>query len=410
MKKRVRNIILLTSLLLFIGIGYTQKTSRKESDKLRTKQKQLQKKINFTKSLLGDTRKNKKLTAQEISLLNRQINYREQLILTINHQIIKIDEQVKENKSIIEALEKDIELLKKQHEEILINEYKRRNKYHKLMFVIASDDFNQGYKRAKYLQQLTTFRKRQVKLITDSQEKLKQKLIDLEKKKAEKIQLLGDKKIEKEQYSSDQETKKLSLNNYKSEEQRLRRVLNDQEKKKRKLATAIRKAIRKEIAASAKKSSSKSYSMTPEAKQLSQQFEGNKGKLPWPVVRGEITGKYGKNAHPVLAGIFVNNNGIDISTSSQAEVRAIFSGTVSSVFVIPGAGKAAMISHGAYRTVYANLKEAYVTKGDKVSTKQRIGVLLPNKSGKASEAHLEIWKISGNGMEKLNPSGWIFRK
>ena len=407
MRKGVRNTLLLLTTFLVLGIVYSQ---QKESEKLRIKQNKLQKKINFTKSLIGDTKTNQKLTVQEINILNRQINYREELILTINHQIQRIEQQITENNAVIESLEKDLTELRTQYGEILLNEYKNRNKYHKLMFVFAAADFNQAYKRAKYLQQLTTYRKNQIELIVSSQQKLQQKLVDLELRKAQKIELSGNKKVEKELYSSDQKNREASLNQLKKEEKRLQSVLNDQEEKKRKIAAAIREAIKKEIAASAKKSSGSKFALTPEAKLASKEFEGNKGKLPWPVVRGEITGKYGKNAHPVLAGIYVNNNGIDISTTKEAEVRAIFEGTVSSVFLIPGAGKAVMISHGAYRTVYANLKEAFVSKGDKVNGRQTIGVLLSSTSDKLSEAHFEIWKISASGMEKQNPAGWIYRK
>ena len=90
-------------------------------------------------------------------------------------------------------------------------------------------------------------------------------------------------------------------------------------------------------------------------------------------------------------------------------MRAVFSGKVSSIFVIPGAGKAVMISHGNYRTVYANLQEVYVKKGDAVEAKQEVGALLPSQDGKISEAHFEIWSISNGDMQKLNPAYWLSR-
>ncbi len=148
-------------------------------------------------------------------------------------------------------------------------------------------------------------------------------------------------------------------------------------------------------------------SLTPEAKELNTDFEKNKGKLPWPVEKGVITSRFGKQAHPVLKGIVIENNGIDITTEKNASVRALFRGEVSSVIVIPGAGKAVIVSHGAYRTVYSNLRETSVSKGQKVETKGTVGTVLTDDNG--SVAHVEIWKITAEGLVKVDPGPWLFR-
>ena len=149
------------------------------------------------------------------------------------------------------------------------------------------------------------------------------------------------------------------------------------------------------------------FTLTPEARELSADFEKNKGKLPWPVERGVITSGFGKQPHPVLPGIIIENNGIDITTEKGASVRALFRGEVSSVIVIPGAGKAVVVSHGAYRTVYSNLREASVAKGDKVETKQPIGTVMTEDN--SSTAHIELWKITSDGVIKVDPAVWLFR-
>jgi murein DD-endopeptidase MepM/ murein hydrolase activator NlpD len=148
---------------------------------------------------------------------------------------------------------------------------------------------------------------------------------------------------------------------------------------------------------------------TPEIEPESAEFEKNRGSLPWPVEKGEITNYFGRNPHPTLAGVFTNNNGIDIGTAKGANVRSVFNGKVTSVFVIPNAGKCVIVSHGAYRTVYANLAEVTVSKGQEVKTKQTLGKLLPNENGGLSEAHFEIWKVTSTDMEKQNPTLWLFR-
>jgi septal ring factor EnvC (AmiA/AmiB activator) len=146
--------------------------------------------------------------------------------------------------------------------------------------------------------------------------------------------------------------------------------------------------------------------MTPEALKLSNSFASNKGSLPWPVTEGVITDRFGQHPHPVLTGIIVNNNGIDISTTKGSIARALFDGEVSSVAIIPGGGKVVMIRHGEYLSVYSYLSDVYVKKGEKVTTKQHLGTLVSEPDKAKTTVHLEIWK----GMTKLNPEYWIFRK
>ena len=197
------------------------------------------------------------------------------------------------------------------------------------------------------------------------------------------------------------------MNDLKISESSLTQELKINNQKRKEIAKAVKKAIEEEIKAIEKKTKSK-FNLTPEGLALSADFKKNKGKLAWPVARGEITSKYGKHQHHVVSTATVDNNGIDISTSKQALVRAVFDGKVTSVMVIPGAGKVVMISHGEYRSVYANLQEVFIQKGDQIGTKENIGKLLPKSNG-ISEAHFEIWKISSEGMNTENPAYWLSR-
>jgi septal ring factor EnvC (AmiA/AmiB activator) len=200
------------------------------------------------------------------------------------------------------------------------------------------------------------------------------------------------------------------LSGLQKEEGRLKEQMRKQEKQRHDLDAAIRKAIETELKASRRlpappKARSRS---PPEARELSADFEKNKSKLPWPVEKGVITSRFGRQPHPVLKGITIDNSGIDISTEKNATVRAVFRGEVSSVIVIPGAGKAVIVSHGAYRSVYSNLREVGVNKGQKVETKQSVGTVMTTDEGNV--AHLELWKITADGMVKVDPAQWLFRE
>lgn len=389
--------------------------AQKKSDKLKRQQREIQKKISSTKNLLEQTKNSKENVFNELALIDNQIEYREELISNINVQIERLNDDVKQTKRDMLMLENSLEELKAEYAEMVKYAYKNRNTEYKLLYVLSSESLYQAYRRVKYIQQFNDQLFSKAESIKKSQLVLAEKAKELERQQNKKQSIRTQNQKEKQTFLSDKTKQNSLVLELKKDEAQLQANLRVAEKKKRELSSAIRRAIEKELAAAAKPKTSGSttsktqgYTLTPEAKLASQSFEANKGKLPWPVERGEITSRFGKHAHEVVKTATVENNGIDISTNKSADMRAVFKGKVTSVMIIPGAGKVVMISHGAYRTVYSNLKEVYVQKGDEVSTKEKIGVLLPQ--GNISEAHFEIWKIASSGLTKQNPEYWISRK
>jgi septal ring factor EnvC (AmiA/AmiB activator) len=225
---------------------------------------------------------------------------------------------------------------------------------------------------------------------------------------------MAQEQAEKQKLAADRSGQQSALTTLRKEEGRLKETQRKQQKQRNDLDAAIRKAIEESLKPKAKPGATGKpatgkldLTLTPEAKELNADFEKNKGKLPWPVEKGVITSRFGPQAHPVLPGIKIDNNGIDITTEKGAAVRSIFRGDVSSVIVIPGAGKAVILSHGAYRTVYSNLREVSVAKGQKVDTKQTVGTVLTDDTG--SIAHIEVWKITADGLVKVDPGPWLLR-
>lgn len=396
-----------STIALFLLLSVCTFGQKKSSATLKKEQEKLAKKIQFTKKLLGDTKNQSATTTKELGIISRQISYRQELINNVNEQITEINKLIMEYNSVIQSMQNDIAQLKDQYREMIRYAYKKRNDYNELMFIFSADNFNEAFKRIKYLKKIEEFRKNQIVLIQKAEEKLKEKIAQLETKKEEKVALISIQDQEKLNFEQDKKVRNQTLQKLKQEESKLLAQLQKQEKEKRDLARAIKKAIEMELSKSNATKTTKGFKPTKEMLLTGKSFYGNKGKLPWPVEKGEITEKFGKNAHPVHANVFTYNNGVDISTVSGANVRAIYEGEVSSVLVIPGAGKVVIIAHGSYRTVYSNLKESYVKKGDKVKTKQLIGSLLPDASGKRSEAHFEIHQITKDGIQKMNPSYWL---
>lgn len=395
----IKYILIALSFMAFVTVANGQ-NGRKE---LERKKSSLKKDIAYKNKLLKETSRNKKNSLNQLRLLNNKIREREELIATITSEVNIIDDEINENKDQIAVLKKDIENLKAEYAEMIRFAYKNRSDYDKVMFVFASEDFNQAYKRIKYLQQYSEYRKRQAAAIKRMEETLTEEVSELEKRKEDKQQLLKNKSSEKSSLAEEKKEQQAVYKGLKSKEKQLKKQIKKKEQERRAIQKAIERIIKEAIRRSSKKSN-RSLADTPESKALAASFTSNKGKLPWPVKKGVITERFGVHAHPILKHIKVNNNGVTISTENGGQARAVFTGEVSRVLVIPGAGKAIIIRHGDYLTVYGNLSDVYVSSGDKVKTKQVLGTV-GTSDGKTS-IQFEIHK--GQSAEALNPAYWLY--
>jgi septal ring factor EnvC (AmiA/AmiB activator) len=389
-------------------VGYSQ---QKESDRLKKKQQELEKKIDFTEKLLESTRENQTALVDNLNLLERKIQYRQDLLNNLDIQLAQLDAQITMIQEEIVRLEGEIVKQKEQYKRMIQQAYKMRNSQASLIFVLSSESFNQANKRMEYLEQLRKYRIDQIRKIEQSMIELEEKLALLEQKREEKKALANNKNSEQSKYVKDREKQKQTIQSLQGKEQELKQELAAQKKRSREIQAAINAAINKEILAEKKKNDANPPSIedTKEVALSNKGFEANKGKLPWPVKKGEITKGFGKQPHPLHPNVFTYNNGVDITTVKQSTVRAVYDGEVTSVIVIPGAGKAVIVKHGNYRTIYSNLQETYVSAGDKIKAKQEIGALLINPSGN-SEVHFEIRKVTSDGnISNMNPSYWLYR-
>tara|TARA_B100000900_G_scaffold414674_1_gene442023 strand:- start:620 stop:1828 length:1209 start_codon:yes stop_codon:yes gene_type:complete len=379
--------------------------AQKKSDLLKKQEKALIKKIENTKLLINQTRATEKLTLSELSIINKQIRYRERLIRNYSFQLKKMDESIGKITRQINALSNTEKILKQEYKNMLVYAFKNRDPNYKFLYIISAPTFTEAFHRMKYIQHYSDYRAKQVDRISSIEVELliKQELLKNEIKN--KKELIKFKRLEKNSYQSDKNTQLQSLNILKKNETILAKELENSNKKRREISKAVKDAILKEIKATEKTKTTK-FSLTPEGIEISKNFINNKGRLYWPVERGEITSSYGKHQHHLVNTALIDNNGVDITTSKNSLVRSVFQGKVTSVLVIPGAGKVVMISHGEYRTVYANLQEVFVQKGEQVNAKENIGKLLAKSNG-VSESHFEIWKISSTGMNTVNPSLWL---
>ena len=400
--------ILFTFLLFVFSTQVVLSQSRKSLEK---KRKQTQREIAYTNQLLKQNKNKSKKSFNQLLILNKKITSRRSLISTIKEEITLLNNKINENQEIIESLSFDLELLKKEYAKMIYYSYKMRNPYDKMIFVLASQDFNQAYKRLKYLQQYTEYRQKQAEAILSVAKIMQIKTLALEEIKNEKTSLLKNQRTETVALSVEKSEQNKILTNLKAQQKDLLAKLRKQER----AAIKLRKKIESIIAEEARKarenkkatSTKTGYALTPEEKIISDNFGANKGRLPWPTKRGIITGKYGKHEHPILKGIIVMNNGVDISTQKGAKARSVFKGKVTRIIKLSGVNNAVMIRHGDYFTVYTNLKSVYVTAGQTIEAKTELGLIYTDiEDGNKTILQLQIWK----GNAKQNPAYWLSKK
>lgn len=389
-------------LIVVILISCTINLFAQNKSDLEKKKKKAQDEINYTNKLLKETKESQKSSYNSLLLIGKNIDSRRELINNISSEVGVTEQKIKDIELIIGFMKEDTATLKAAYAEMVKVAWKNANKYNTIMFILAAEDFNQTYLRLKYMQQLAGFRKKQFMAINSLIEILKIQDQELRNAKNYKTKLLDEEKIEEQSLKSEKIEQERTLNKLKSQEQDLKKKLQDQQKQ----MASVQREIEKLIAEESKRTSGSAtgkYELTPAEKIVSTNFGNNKGRLPWPVERGVIVSRFGKQMHPVLTSVEIDNTGIDISTTSGSIARAVFEGEVRKVFSVPGAQSAVIIRHGEYLSVYTHLDNVLVSVGENVVTKQAIGTVHTDKSESKTILHLEIWK----GSSVLNPSGWL---
>jgi septal ring factor EnvC (AmiA/AmiB activator) len=413
--------------------------SQKKTD-LQKERDEINEKITLTKKLIRESESQQKNTSSQLAVLNEQIAYRESLLKTISREISGIYSEISSKESRNLQLEQQMSDMKKEYAQMIYIAYRNRSSYDRLMYIFAAEDFNQAFKRFKITQSYAEVRKEQVAEIKEMQEEIALNLTDLAQNKKEKESLAKTREKEKEEIAESKQNKQSKLVALKQEEKKLRDQQKKQEADRKNLTRKIEEIIQAELAAERKRAeaerkkaeanataaapktttektsvaasattkSSAASTLAPAVAEMNVDFEKNRGSLPWPVSTGVITTRFGRQPHPSIAGIEVNNNGVDFITEGSGFAQAIFSGTVSSVFSIPGAGMNVIVTHGTYKSVYSGLNDVQVKVGDKVSAKQKIGSVL--SEGDESILHFEIWKVNSEAGAAQNPELWIKKR
>ena len=423
--------ILFCLVFVFAALG----VHAQSSSELKHQREQLTKQLEQLNHEYQETSNSKKATLKQLTLLRQQIALREEKIGNINSEVRNLDNQISESNNFVHNLQAQLDQLKKEYAAMVLFTYRNQSAYNKLMFIFAAKDFNQAYKRLKYLQQIGTYRVRQAGYIQQTQTELHVKINELDKSKKEKNTLLVDQQKEKATLGVERNNqtqvvadlskhegllkgqqqdvqRKISKTNreinaaIRREIEEARRKAEEEARSAARLAAARAKAENKEVALPKAKpitrasTTSEVLNATPEAAKLSSDFLGNRGSLPWPVATGSL--KQGFGVYFDSEGIKSESYGWDIKTNAGASARAVFQGDVKSISNISGT-YLVVIQHGEYFTAYSNLKSFNVKVGQKVSTKQVIGSVATDSSTGEAIINFSLYK----GTTPVNPKIWL---
>ena len=364
---------------------------------LQKKQKKLQQEIEQTNKMLKQTKKDEKATLNKLNLIGQNIKNQKQLIRTLDNEITALNREMTQLSNTRDSLQVVLEGYKNDYAQMVRQSHYARMQQSPLLFLLSSDSFQQLARRARYLQEFAHFRQQQVRRIENTQAEIDIQNDLLQANKADKQTALSTRKREQENLKRDERKQQNMLNQLKSKEKDLSKQLKQKQKKVDELNRKIDEMVRKQTEKASK------TTLTKEQQLIAGGFEANKGRLPWPVEKGMISGHFGKQQHPVYSQVVTDNKGIYLQTVANAKARAVYKGEVTSCFMVAGT-YAVIIQHGNYRTVYSNLSKLSVKQGDKVETKQTIGTIYTDaEQDQKTELYFQIYQ----DRNILNPELWI---
>lgn len=409
---------------------------------LEEKRQRILKEIKTTSKLLKTTTQKREATLDRYIVLQKQINRREELVATLADAVAAADSSISRNETVIASLSNDVERMKSDYGKMIRAAFRRKKTTHPLLFLLNAETLNQAFRRLFFLKKYDLGRRKQADAIDFTQKMLARKVISIEEIRQEKHALLLEATGQKEAIGTELVNKESLLKNLEGDQERLKKELREKEIAHEKLNQAIEEIIRKEVerraeaarkeaerrAESARKKAAeqakadekqpkkpnnsikkeeKPKISAPENDETEDaptaDFRKLRGKMTWPVESGFISKNYGRQPHPTLKGIQITNNGIDIRTENDAQVRVVAEGVVAGVQFVPGHDNLVIVRHGDYYTVYSNLAEVWVKNGQTIDSKQALGRVRFNQMTESSELHFEVWK----GKERLDPTGWV---
>lgn len=391
----MKRLIIILTLLLYSS---TPLLLSQDVESLQKQQKQLEQQIATTNKMLEQTKSNQKVTLNKLALLNQNIATQRKLVQNINNEIKALDKEMSQLQSTKSKLQSELVILQNDYANLVRQTHYAQLHQSPLIFLFSASTFQQIVRRLRYLQEFAAYRQSQITKINDKKQDIDHHNDLLADNKKAKQKTLKTQQNEQNKLARSERKQKAMLEDLQKQEKSLKAQLKKQQKAVADLNAKIENLIRQQT--------QETSTLTPEQQLIAGGFEKNKGRLPWPIEKGHISGHFGKHAHPVYKEVIIDNKGIYLQTTSGASARAVYEGVVSSCFVMNNT-YAVIVQHGNYRTVYSGLSKLHIKQGDHVTTKQSLGTIYTNpEEDNKTELYFQIYQ----DRNILNPEQWILKQ
>jgi murein hydrolase activator len=382
----IRAFFIFLFTLLFSALVLCQ---TKKDNIQKSKERTLQE-IEYDNKLLKETQGKTKESLNEIDVINHKLSKRKEYLLGMEVEVNLLNETISESYNTITGIQNEIDKIKKVYANMIVNSYKHRSDNYAKVYFFASVNFNQFYKRLRMVKIYRSYIKKRKDELESLKNELSTRISQLKDQQKDKNKLINNTKNENKLIKDEIDKKNILVTQLIKKQ----KDIEDEIKQKEKTAKKLDDELIKIINAEKKKIKKNEISVKErnEDKLISDDFEKNLGRLPWPTKTGIITGKYGEHKHPDFSGVTVRNDGIYITTSEDEDARAIFKGVVSRVFTIPGENYTVIIKHGMYYSLYHNLISVCVKAGQTVDTRQKIAKVFTNENTKETVLYFQIWR------------------
>ena len=392
-----------TRILLFFLLLIVTDLRSQSKQALEKQKKEIQNEIKVIELKLSNSSKKKGLIISNAEDLNYKIKLQQNLISNINNQLNLILNEIDANETQLSNLKNKEVSLKEELAKMLITGYKKKSNLNKLMFIFSSSSFQQAYKRIQYFKQYVNFQNKTLLKIKSTSLEIENVILVLDLQKTNKQLLINENENIKRELSIQYDDLNKLIAEVNKDQKKYKNEIKQKQKLSRDIDKKIEKLIREALANS--KRNDGGFKLSEEAQLISKNFNANKGRLPSPVIRGNVVLGFGKQPHPIVKTATIQSNGVRIRTSSDVEARTIFDGEVYSIIISKNNSRTVLIQHGNFFTVYKNLSQIYVSKGDKLKTKEVIGKIATDPLNGQTILSFSIFY---NGVPQ-NPRTWIYK-
>ena len=392
-----------TRILLFFLLLIVTDLRSQSKQALENQKKEIQNEIKVIELKLSNSSKKKGLIISNAEDLNYKIKLQQNLISNINNQLNLILNEIDANEIQLTNLKNKEASLKEELAKMLITGYKKKSNLNKLMFIFSSSSFQQAYKRIQYFKQYVNFQNKTLLKIKSTSSEIENVIVVLDSQKTNKQLLINENENIKRELSIQYDDLNKLIAEVNKDQKKYKNEIKQKQKLSKDIDKKIEKLIREALANS--KRNDGGFKLSEEAQLISKNFNANKGRLPSPVIRGNVVLGFGKQPHPIVKTATIQSNGVRIRTSSDVEARTIFDGEVYSIIISKNNSRTVLIQHGNFFTVYKNLSQIYVSKGDKLKTKEVIGKIATDPLNGQTILSFSIFY---NGVPQ-NPRTWIYK-